>query len=360
MVIAYPGQKYGRFTLGLAVNPGFLEEHVGFVTDKKFFRDPDYHTKSIMAIDRAVWEKFKDVGLGYENPVPRPYIEPHGHRWGPAMYGCEIIFHPASEPWAQEIDVTDDELDELVSDPWTIEKFANAEPNRLVMEQAKYLRSKYPDANIATMQGIGSVINCGHSVLGSKLLEMYMTNPDLLRKFYHHMTDMTFTCMEYFSKYDNQPLGSAGLGNCSVAMIGPEQYMACNWEVDQRVMNWAKERNFPFSLHQDSDVNPHIDNYGKFGYVHHLDFGQDTDYERLYKYYPDATINVLLWPSWALAVDDDEMRADLMRWMRTGVKYKKGCYFSIYDVDQLMGRGRLFQFVDIFRQCAEQIEKEQA
>ncbi len=45
--------------------------------------------------DENFWfERYGDVGLGEENPRPRPGIEFCGHRMMAAFWGCAIVFMP--------------------------------------------------------------------------------------------------------------------------------------------------------------------------------------------------------------------------------------------------------------------------
>ena len=135
MPIVYPKRTFGRFRLGMGVTYKLLHDRFGFQFGERYHRDLDYRIKTTMEIDRTVFENYGDLGLGYENPFPRASIEPFGHRFMPAMFGCPCGFADDAEPWSRPRVLSAAEIDALP--PWTTERFEQSEPVRMVLAQSR-------------------------------------------------------------------------------------------------------------------------------------------------------------------------------------------------------------------------------
>jgi hypothetical protein len=363
MAIAYPALKFGRFNLGIGFTPSLLHKQFGVDLGERFYRDPDYRIRTTMELDRAVYDAYGRLGLGFKEPFPRGTIAPFGHRFMPVMYGCDCNFTPDSEPWGAIRTLREEEIDGLPV--WTRERFEASEPVREVLEQARHIRKHYDLSKtrasdpripeLSTQQNLGSVVNTAFSVQGDSLFMDYIVRPDTARKFYANITDLMLRCIEYFSEFDGTPVTMLGLGNCTVAMISPNQYREFNQEFDLRLIDHARKLGVPFLMHQDSDVNVHLENYARLGYVHSLDLGQDTDFGIVARLFSQASVNCMFFPSWVNAHTADEIRDEVLRLMRAGLKCREFS-FTCYEVDTLIGGDRLFEFCDVFRECAEIVE----
>jgi hypothetical protein len=91
--------------------------------------------------------------------------------------------------------------------------------------------------------------------------------------------------------------------------------------------------------------------------VHALDFGQDTDFVEAARFFPGASANCIVFPGWISSSTTEEMRSELTRIMRAGLSMKSFT-FSIFEVDPALAQGKIFEFSDIFRQCAESVSRE--
>jgi hypothetical protein len=158
-------------------------------------------------------------------------------------------------------------------------------------------------------------------------------------------------CLDRFPKVDGWPLENIFVGNCTVAMISPRQYAAFNLPEDRRLMEYARSIQARFMMHQDSAANPHLEQYAKLDYLHALDLGQDTDFERLSRLIPNAEVNCILFPAWIASHAREEVRAELLRLMRAGKAFP-AFSFTCLEVDTQLDGDRLFEFHETFRQCA--------
>jgi hypothetical protein len=116
-------------------------------------------------------------------------------------------------------------------------------------------------------------------------------------------------------------------------------------------MEYARSIGARFLMHQDSDVNPHLENYARLDYIHAFDVGQDTDFEKLHELCPNAEVNCILFPSWIASHAIGEVRCELQRLMAIGGKIPKFS-FTCLEVDAQLDGDVLLAFHETFRQCA--------
>jgi len=363
MSICYPMQTFGRFGLSLGLTYKLIHDRFGFDLGERYHRDLDYRIRTTMEVDRAVFERYGKIGLGYKEPFPRVSIEPYGHRFMPAMYGCECGYAEDAEPWTRPRTLSKEQIEALA--PWTPERFEKSEPVQTVLSQIRQLKEHYEPYRVpaeelcphyrtmSSLQNLGSVINTALSVQGEQFLIDYMTEADSVRRLYANITQLMLLCLDRFPPIDGWPLRDVFIGNCTVAMISPRQYAEFNEPADRRLMEYARSIGARFMIHQDSHANPHLENYARFEYLQAFDLGQDTDFERLHRLCPKARVNCILFPSWVGSHPRDEIRRELSRLMRAGKPFP-AYSFSLLDVDTKLDGDLLFAFCEVFEECARE------
>jgi hypothetical protein len=358
----YPVQRIGDFGLILALSHKFLHEKYGVEMGQRYHQDIALRVKTTMEIDRAVYEEYGTIGLGFEDPYPRVTIEPFGHRFIAAMYGCECEFKEDADVWVKH-PVFREDIDAF--EPWTLERFEACEPVKQIIAQARYLREHYDVKALRQSEGflphfrilssvpnLGSVVNNGLAIMGNDVLLEYLTEPNLVQKLYANITQLMLLCLEYFPTIDAEPLQDIVIGNCSVAMISPKNYVDLNFPYDLQLVKLAKEIGANLVLHQDSGVTPHLTNYARLGYVQAIDFGQDTDWEKAAQLFPDTEATCILFPAWLQDHSMDDVQEELLRIMTTARAFQSFS-FGIYDIDTFLGEKKIFEFYDVFRMCSE-------
>jgi hypothetical protein len=348
----------------MGLTPRLLHERFGLDLGERFHRDILHRIEALMQVDRQVWKSFRGLGLGYEEPFPRATIEPFGHRFVPALYGCGIRYAVEEEPAAVPRALDPDELARLPA--WTPESLQSRDEVREVLAQAEAVRRRWGEARaeaerrlgynphyqpLSSLQNLGSVINTAVSVFGEQVLCLYLDDPPLLASLYRNVTDLMLECLRLFPQADGRRLGNVFVGNCTVAMISPRQYAECNLAFDRELAGFAASIGARFLVHQDSDTSPHLDNYRALGPVHGLDVGQDTDFERAAALFPEAAVNCILFPSWIASTSLEGIREELSRLMRVGRSFADFT-FSIFEVDPALAQGRIFEFYELFKECA--------
>jgi hypothetical protein len=371
MPLFYPAQRFGRFGLAMGLTSALLHERFGLDFGERFHRDILFRVSALMEIDRLVWEAFGGLGLGYEEPFPRATIEPFGHRFVPVLYGSDCAYSSAEEPAARHRELDPAQLASLPG--WTPERFEALDAVREVTAQARIIRERYGDRlgdyavrmgynphyqPLSSLQNLGSVINTAVSVFGESILLLYEDDPALLRTFYRNVTDLMLLSLDRFPKQDGRRLDHVFVGDCTVAMISPRQYAACNLAFDQELSRYAASLGAEFLVHQDSAVTAHLSNYARLEPVGALDVGQDTDFTEAARLFPDAAASCILFPSWIASTPAGEMEAELTRLMRAGRRFRSFT-FSIFEVDPALAAGKINDFHEVFRRCAETVSREE-
>ncbi len=366
MPLFYPMHTFGRFGLGMGLTSRLLHDRFGFDFGERFHKDVLHTVQTVMEIDRAVWESFREIGLGFQEPFPRATIEPFGHRFVPVMYGCRCVYSADEEPAVLPRPLVPDEIRDLPT--WTPERFAAQEAVREVLRQARLARERFGDGAEASarmgynphfvpltcMQNLGSVINTAVSLFGEQVLCLYADDPELLTLFYRNVTDLMLLCLRELPAADGRALKHMFVGDCTVSMISPASYARCNLSFDRELADHARCTGASFLVHQDSGTTPHLANYARLGYVQSLDFGQDTDFALAAKLFPGTSANCILFPSWVRSTPVEGIAEELERLMRTGEGFV-GFSFSLFEVDPGLAEGKVFELWETFRRCAEKV-----
>ena len=100
MSLFYPMQTYGGFGLSYGLTPSLLHSRYGLDYGERFHRDIEWRIAQVMEIDRHACRDFGQIGLGFDEPFPRATIEPFGHRFVPAVFGCAIVYASSEDPAA--------------------------------------------------------------------------------------------------------------------------------------------------------------------------------------------------------------------------------------------------------------------
>jgi len=305
----------------------------GLCFNRDVYFDPDKKRAQRAVMDKESEKRFpwyKDLTRGMEESaisVTSMSVEPFGHRFIPALFGCEISYADSNPPWAENNILSPEEIDAM---PFlTMDEFRQDERVRIITEQASRAREKY--GWFSAQQNLGSVMNTAIYLRGMELFTDYAERPDTIHKLFALITNRMTLSHEYFSEFDGKPSG-VGVGNCSVCMISPAAYADFNRRYDLTMMELAKGRGVTFSLHQDSDLTKYIDVYRAFDYLYSFDIGFDTDISLFREGFPDTALNICLYTSFLGDRTPDEIRKDIQKLAAdAGDPALTG--FSCFDID---------------------------
>ena len=238
---------------------------------------------------------------------------------------------------------------------------------RVVLGQIEQLKKRYELHRVpsqefnphyramSSLQNLGSVINTAFSVQGQELFVQYVTEPELVRRLYAHIAQLMLLCLDYFPRVDGWPLQDIFIGNCTAAMISPAQYAAFNEPQDRRLMEYAQDRR---AVHDAPGLQrqrppgklraPRVPARPRSRAGYGL--------RKLARLFPKAEVNCILFPSWIESHPMDEVRAELTRLMELGKSFP-AFSFTLLEIDTKLGGDLLFEFHDLFRECALRIDR---
>ncbi len=369
MPLFYPMQRFGRFGLGMGLTARLLHDRFGLDVGERFHRDIVHRVEAVREIDRLAARDFGAIGLGFAEPFPRATIEPFGHRFVPVLYGCPIRYAADEEPAALPLPLDPGALGSLPA--WTPQRLAAEEAVKEVLAQQQTARRRYGDVGaearrrmgfnpherpLSSLQNLGSVINTATSTYGQDVLLLYADDPAALRALYRNVTDLMLLALRAFPAADGKALTTVFVGDCTVAMIGPGQYAACNAAFDRELAAFARGIGARFLVHQDSGATPHLAGYAGLGPVQGLDVGQDTDFALAARLFTGTSVNCILFPSWIRATPVEGIREELTRLMRAGLAFSDFT-FTILEIDPDLAAGKIFELHEIFRRCSHEVSR---
>lgn len=302
--------------LGVGFYPDWFYENYGISFGEAYYFDPETRVETRMEIDRRLYERFGDVGLGDPDPKPKPLIT-FGMVMLPAVFGCEIVYKDAALPWAMPLNLSEDEVMAL-----EVPDIFNTYPMTEMIRQINYLKEKYGtvvgDINTTGVQ------NLALKIRGDQLYFDFFENPDLC----HHLLDICTQCVIQLFQFNHETTGTGAVDvtpmcdptlyvipNCTAEQISNATYEKFILPYDNRVADACH----PLGIHHCGSINEVLPGYAK---VHHLKFveiGFGSDVKRAREVFgPDVAINARINPVLMKNGTADEVAAEVRRLIDQG------------------------------------------
>jgi len=148
--------------LGVGFYPDWFYQQYGISFARELYFDPEKRVAARMEIEKRLYEKFGDVGLGDPDPKPTPIIT-FGMVMLPTIFGCEIVYSDAALPWAMPLNLSEDEVMKL-----EVPDIFNSYPMTEMIKQIDYLKDKYGevvgDINTTGVQNLALKIRGGSAI----------------------------------------------------------------------------------------------------------------------------------------------------------------------------------------------------
>ncbi|MBU4278593.1 MAG: hypothetical protein KKC30_17765 [Proteobacteria bacterium] len=280
--------------LGVGFYPDWWKANYGITFGRDYYYDPDYRVEVGMKQQKALYERFGDVGLGSADPQPRPLIS-FGMVMLPAIFGCEIVFEEAALPWAMPLNLSAEECDKLKKPDLT-----KVEPMASVLKQIDHLKSKYGkvvgDINVTGVQ------NLALKIRGDELYMDYYEEPE----FAHRLLTFCSECIIDLWKFIYPITGTGAVDvtpmcdptifcvpNCTVEQISGDTYEEFGLPYD----NMLAEACHPFGIHHCGSLDPVVEHYAKVKNLVFMEAGFGTDFAAARKILgPDVAFNARISP----------------------------------------------------------------
>jgi len=302
--------------LGVGFYPDWFYNHYGISFDEKYYFDPETRVEARMAIDRTLYERFGDVGLGDPDPQPKPLIT-FGMVMLPAVFGCEIIFEKDALPWAMPLNLPREKIMKL-----GLPDIFNTYPMKEMIRQIEYLQDKYGrvvgDINTTGVQ------NLALKIRGDQLYIDYFEDPELC----HHLLRLCAQAVVELFKFNKKVTGTGAidvtpmcdpklcvLPNCTIEQISLDTYEKYVLPYD----NYVADRCAPIGIHHCGSVDEVLDGYAKVRHLEFIEVGFGSDVKRTRQVFgPNVAVNARINPVLMKNGSPDEISAEVRRLIDCG------------------------------------------
>ncbi|MCX6031710.1 MAG: hypothetical protein NT169_20705 [Chloroflexi bacterium] len=298
----------------LIFNPRWWHNTAGIAFDRPFYFDPETRIQNDVTMRRVLWERYRDFGLGEENPRPRPVIGSLHVAGGfiiPALLGAEIIFAADAAPQPKPINLTPAQV--AAFEP---PNFRQAEPMKTLIAQMDTLEAQY-GCLVGDLNTDG-LLNAAYHLYGHELFADFYDAPERARR----LLEMVGELIGDVALYVRSRTGSCSIAvnrmvehvdrglflhaNCSVQMISPKSYREMHLPVEQRMAGRIQ----PFGVHHCGDNMHRIAPVYAGLDACFFDVGWGSDVARCRAALPDAFFNLRLSPVRMLTCTPQEIAAD--------------------------------------------------
>ena len=259
--------------------PDWWHKEYGISFDKGYYFDPETRIEARMAMDKALYERFGDVGMGDPNPKPKPIITA-GMITLPAVFGCEIIYEAEALPWAVPLNLSEEKIMKL-----EVPDILHSWPMTEWIKQIDYLKQEYGrlggDINTTGIQ------NLALKIRGDQLYIDYFENPELC----HHLLRICTECVKQLFEFNYMATGTGAIDvtpmcdpklavipNCTAEQISNNIYETFLLGYDNEVADAFQS--IGFGIHHCGSVNEVLTGYFKVRHLKFIEIGFGSDVKR--------------------------------------------------------------------------------
>jgi len=304
--------------LGVGFYPDWWHKHYGISFDKKYYFDPETRVEARLAMDKALYQRFGDAGLGDPNPKPKPIITA-GMVTLPAIFGCEVVFEDEALPWAMPMNLSEDKVRNL-----QVPDLLSTWPMTEWLKQIDYLKNKYGkvmgDINTTGIQ------NLALKIRGDQLYIDYFENPDLC----HHLLRVCTQCVKQLFEFNYKVTGTgavdvtpmadpniAVIPNCTEEQISNNTYETFLLQYDNDVADAVQSHGF--GIHHCGSVDQVLEGYAKVRHLKFIEIGFGSDVKRCRQMLgPDVAVNARISPVLMKNGSAEEVAAEVKRLIQEG------------------------------------------
>lgn len=298
----------------LVFNPNWWYHTAGISFDALFYLDAETRIQNDVTMRRVLHERYGDLGLGEEDPHPRPVIGSLYVAGGfviPALLGAGIVFAPHAAPQPKPVGLSVEEIE-------TLEKpdFRERWPTKSLIDDMDALEAKY--GYLVGDLNTDGLLNAAYHLYGQELFVDFYRAPRRVRRLLEVIGELIVD----IALYVRQRTGSCSISvnrmvehvdprmflhaNCSVQMISPQSYREMHLPVEQRMAGRIQ----PFGVHHCGD-NTHAiaPAYAELGACY-VEVGWGSDVAACRQALPDAFLNLRLSPVRMLQCTPREIAGD--------------------------------------------------
>ena len=318
--------------LGVGFYPDWFNKHYGISFGREYYFDPEARVQARMAIEKCLYERFGDVGLGNPDPEPKPLIT-FGMVMLPSIFGCEIIYKDDALPWAMPLNLSEDEIMKL-----EVPDIFNSHPMTEMIRQIETLKGKYGKV-IGDINTTG-VQNLALKIRGDQLYFDFYEKPELCR----HLMQICTDCIIQLFKFNHETTGTGAVDvtpmcdpklyvfpNCTAEQISLETYESHVLEYDNQVADACH----PVGIHHCGSVDEVLEGYAKVRHLEFIEIGFGSDVKRTREVCgPHVAVNARISPVLMKNGTQEEVAAEVRNLIDAGAPLEN---FSIDTVGLTYG-----------------------
>ena len=290
-----------------AFSEAWFHRHYGLDFGERYYAEPIFRTEQDREAQRLVHERFGALGLGKPDPAPQPHLEICGHRFLPALLGCEVICQPDQPPAVRHLPVRS--VQELAAVPRP--DLATNRWSREFRRQAQVLLGRYGHVD-ATINH-GGPINVTANALGTEAF-LYLAEPsEEFRAFLRMIADLCLETYDQLTLLFNPQLAPGRelfLGNCPVVMMDPETYRNEVLPADRYLRSRVKN----FGLHHCGAMDRYLAHYQALGPCQYIEVGWGSTVSKVRQAFPGTVLDLMINIPAVQAMPQDRL-ADILREM---------------------------------------------
>lgn len=283
----YSGENLPRTHARPTFSEAWFHTHFGMTFGEKYCSDPIFRTDQDRDARRVLYERFGHAGIGTKDPAPYPHLEVCGHRFLPALFGCEIVFQDDQAPSYHHLPVGSAGESNVIPRP-------DLATNRWAQEfrrQGNILIEKYGFTDAAI--NFGGPLNGAVAILGNEGLLYSSEAPVVMTQFMRMLADV---CVESYDsltlKYG--PSADRGrqlfIGNCPVMMISPTTYK----EVVAPADLYYRQQIGCFGLHHCGVMDKYLSAYQALEPVAFIEVGWGSSVEAVHRAFPNSKLDLMI------------------------------------------------------------------
>jgi hypothetical protein len=305
-----PALQNGPLPVEVVFHPSWWHRHAGISFDEGFFYDPSRRVEDERKMERVLYERFGELGLGEDRDRDIPAVGAVHNAAGfllSEMLGCRVEYQEDAPPLAVAADRPDLRID--VDAAFTGRAF------RRFTELIGALKARY--GYVCGDVNWGGILNLALDLRGQEIFLDMLDCPEDVRVFFGRIAEV----IERFTSYVEGETGTTSISvnrtvrhvqgpvflhsECALTMISTDHYESFIRPHDSA---WS-ERRRPFGIHY-CGPDPHrfADAFAGLPHLDFLDVGWGGDLGLLRERLPQTFLNIRLSPVEIVGWGTDEIR----------------------------------------------------